>query len=172
MFPLWAWWGENTSASLRRITDSWFFVCKNLPSLSLCLREAPVAEAPAVEASVLGAGWSVRCPPAGPGKSHLLLCPYSAITGSPVGGDGPPRHPVHTTQALRGPHWGADGRWGKWNRQERVVWTVPGWPWHQRRAWPAGTIQDSRQAGQGAWEGWQKDRGHEQTTRLSVVLLF
>lgn len=109
MFPLWAWWGENTSASLRRITDSWFFICKNLPSRSLCLGEAPAAEAPAAEARVLGAGWSVRCPTAGPGKSHVLLCPYSAITGSPVGGDSPPRHTVHTTQALRGPHWG--GRW-------------------------------------------------------------
>lgn len=33
-------------------------------------------------------------------------------------------------------------------------------------------IQDARQVGQGALEGWPKDCGHEKTTRLSVALLF
>lgn len=113
MFPPSTWWGENTSASLRRITDSWFSILKNFSSISLCLGRPQWSRPLSLEQVEV---FRVICSPwEGPTSSSRLILPSLA----PVG-DRPPHHPARTTQALRLTS-GADRHCGKWNRQERGV---------------------------------------------------
>lgn len=59
------------------------------------------------------------------------------------------------------------------NETDRKGWfeAVPGRPSGQWKLVLLHTIQGSRQAEQGAGEGWPEDHGHGETSRLSVTLL-